>query len=189
MFDHKLNETMALKIIKNSPKFEYQAQVEVQILQHLRDNDPYDKQNIIRMKDVVKFRNHLCVTFELLSIKLYDFLKAGYFRGLSTSLIRRIAIQILYALNYIQEEGIIHCDLKPENIILKDRNKSGVKVIDFGSSCFMNKRVYTYIQSRFYRAPEIILGIPYTNGIDIWSLGCILAEHYTGYPLFPVENS
>lgn len=140
------------------------------------------------MKEVVKFRNHLCVTFELLSINLYDFLKAGDFRGLSTSLIRRIAIQILYALNYIQDEGIIHCDLKPENIILKDKNKSGIKVIDFGSSCFLTKRVYTYIQSRFYRAPEIILGVPYTNAIDMWSMGCILAELYSGYPLFPGEN-
>jgi dual specificity tyrosine-phosphorylation-regulated kinase 2/3/4 len=61
-------------------------------------------------------------------------------------------------------------------------------VIDFGSSCFYNERIYTYIQSRFYRAPEIILGIPYTTGIDMWSFGCIMAELYTGYPLFPGEN-
>jgi dual specificity tyrosine-phosphorylation-regulated kinase 2/3/4 len=61
-------------------------------------------------------------------------------------------------------------------------------VIDFGSSCFENERIYTYIQSRFYRAPEIILGIPYTPAIDMWSFGCILAELYTGYPLFPGES-
>ena len=73
-------------------------------------------------------------------------------------------------------------------MILKNKNKSGIKVIDFGSSCFIDKRVYTYIQSRFYRAPEIILGVPYTNSIDLWSFGCILAELYTGYPLFPGEN-
>lgn len=48
--------------------------------------------------------------------------------------------------------------------------------------------VYTYIQSRFYRSPEVILGVPYTTQIDMWSLGCILAELYTGYPLFPGEN-
>ena len=48
--------------------------------------------------------------------------------------------------------------------------------------------VYTYIQSRFYRAPEVILGLPYTTAIDMWSLGCIVAELYTGYPLFPGEN-
>ena len=51
-----------------------------------------------------------------------------------------------------------------------------------------NQRIYTYIQSRFYRAPEVILGISYTTAIDMWSFGCILAELYTGYPLFPGEN-
>jgi serine/threonine protein kinase len=60
-----------------------------------------------------------------------------------------------------------------------------IKVIDFGSSCFENQRLYTYVQSRFYRAPEVILGLPYDMAIDMWSLGCVLAELYTGYPLFP----
>ena len=89
---------------------------------------------------------------------------------------------------YTAKENIIHCDLKPENVLLKNPNKSGIKLIDFGSSCFQNERIYTYIQSRFYRAPEIILGIPYTVGIDVWSFGCILAELYSGYPIFPGEN-
>ena len=48
--------------------------------------------------------------------------------------------------------------------------------------------MYTYIQSRFYRAPEIMLGIPYTPAIDMWSLGCIMAELYIGYPIFPGES-
>lgn len=97
-------------------------------------------------------------------------------------------MQILYALNYVQCENIIHWDLKPENIILKEKNKSGLKVIDFGSSWFENEQLYTYIQSRFYRAPEIIFGVRYSNSIDIWSFGCILAELFTGYPIFPGEN-
>ncbi|GIY46287.1 dual specificity tyrosine-phosphorylation-regulated kinase 2 [Caerostris extrusa] len=75
-----------------------------------------------------------------------------------------------------------------ENILLKSRGSSSIKVIDFGSSCFSHQRVYTYIQSRFYRSPEVILGLPYGPPIDMWSLGCILAELYTGYPLFPGEN-
>ena len=94
----------------------------------------------------------------------------------------------MQALKYIKEEKIIHWDLKPENILLKNINKSGIKIIDFGSSCFEDERIYTYIQSRFYRAPEIILGIPYTSAIDIWSFGWILAELYSGYPLFPGES-
>jgi dual specificity tyrosine-phosphorylation-regulated kinase 2/3/4 len=83
---------------------------------------------------------------------------------------------------------IIHCDLKPENILLKEPNKSGLKIIDFGSSTFHNEKVYTYIQSRFYRAPEIMLGIPYDCGIDMWSFGCIAAELYIGYPIFPGDS-
>lgn len=78
--------------------------------------------------------------------------------------------------------------MKPENILLKEENKSGIKIIDFGSSTFTDEKVYTYIQSRFYRAPEIMLGIPYTTAIDMWSLGCIMAELYIGFPIFPGES-
>ena len=71
-------------------------------------------------------------------------------------------------------------DLKPENVLLKNPGRSGIKVIDFGSSCFESQRVYSYIQSRFYRAPEVLLGAPYSTAIDMWSFGCILAELATG---------
>jgi dual specificity tyrosine-phosphorylation-regulated kinase 2/3/4 len=82
----------------------------------------------------------------------------------------------------------VHCDLKPENILLRKINKSGIKIIDFGSGCFEDQKIYTYIQSRFYRAPEIVLGIAYNAAIDMWSFGCILYELYAGYPLFPGED-
>jgi len=88
----------------------------------------------------------------------------------------------------LSENNIVHCDLKPENILLRKINKSGIKIIDFGSGCFENEKIYTYIQSRFYRAPEIVLGIPYNAAIDMWSFGCILYELYVGYPLFPGED-
>jgi len=95
---------------------------------------------------------------------------------------------MLQALKFMRDENIIHCDMKPENILLKSKVKSGIKVIDFGSSCFSDKRIYTYIQSRFYRAPEIMLGIPFTTAIDMWSVGCILIELYIGVPIFPGES-
>ena len=63
-----------------------------------------------------------------------------------------------------------------------------MRIIDFGSSCYENKTIYTYIQSRYYRAPEVILGIGYNRKIDIWSFGCIMAELYLGYPLFAGDD-
>lgn len=81
--------------------------------------------------------------------------------------------------------GIIHCDLKPENILIKSYRKCKIKVIDLGSSCFKSDNLCLYVQSRSYRAPEVILGLPYDQKIDLWSLGCILAELCSGEVLFP----
>ena len=75
---------------------------------------------------------------------------------------------------------MIHCDLKPENILLRDPKRSAIKLVDFGSSCREGQTVYSYIQSRFYRSPEVLLGCSYTCAIDLWSLGCILFEMHTG---------
>ena len=186
--DHKEKRQIAIKVVKNKKKYYYQASVELKILQYLRQNDQEDIMNVIHIEDYVVFRKHLCMTFEKLSMNLFEFLKINDFNGFDHNLIRRFAIQLLYALKYLKQLEIIHCDLKPENILLKEENKSGIKIIDFGSSTFIDEKVYTYIQSRFYRAPEIMLGIPYTPAIDMWSLGCIIAELYIGYPLFPGDS-
>ena len=187
-YDNKKKEMVALKIIRNKKRFHHQALVEVKVLKNLKEKDPNGSSNIIHLKDYFYFRNHLCITFGLMSVNLYEFIKNNNFQGVSLGLIRRFAIQILASLRFMRKLKIIHCDLKPENILLKQSNKSGIKVIDLGSSCYVDERVYTYIQSRFYRSPEVILGLPYGTPIDMWSFGCILAELYTGYPIFPGEN-
>ena len=187
-FDHKTQSGVALKLIRNKKQFHQQALVEVKLLQYCKDRDPQNQANIVHMEEYFYFRNHVCITFELMSINLYELIKNNNYRGLSIGLIRRFAVQLLTALRVLKSLRIIHCDMKPENILLKSANKSGIKLIDFGSSCFEDERMYTYIQSRFYRSPEVILGLPYDTAIDIWSFGCILAELYTGYPLFPGEN-
>ena len=64
-------------------------------------------------------------------------------------------------------------------------NSPQIKVIDFGSACHERQTVYTYIQSRFYRSPEVLLGLPYSAAIDMWSLGCIVVELFLGLPIFP----
>ncbi|CAG9333679.1 POM1_5 [Blepharisma stoltei] len=187
-FDHKLQDYIAIKIIRNKRRFHRQAIVEVRVLEHIKEHDPDGFSNAIHLKDHFIFRKHLCISFELLSINLYELMKSNSFQGFSLSLIRRFALQLLYCLKFTYDHKIVHCDLKPENILLKQSDKSGLKVIDFGSACFEDEKIYTYIQSRFYRAPEIILGIEYTTAIDMWSFGCVLAELFLGYPLFPGES-
>uniref|UniRef100_A0A8C6I2Q8 Dual specificity tyrosine-phosphorylation-regulated kinase 4 n=1 Tax=Mus spicilegus TaxID=10103 RepID=A0A8C6I2Q8_MUSSI len=186
--DHKNNELVALKIIRNKKRFHHQALVELKILEALRRKDKDNNHNVVHMKDFFYFRNHLCITFELLGINLYELMKNNSFQGFNLSIVRRFTFSILKCLHMLYVEKIIHCDLKPENIVLYQRGQVTVKVIDFGSSCYEHQKVYTYIQSRFYRSPEVILGHPYNMAIDMWSLGCIMAELYTGYPLFPGEN-
>ncbi len=160
----------------------------MKILDFCLERDKEQATNIVHMSEFFYFRKHLCITFELLSLNLYEFIKNNNFRGFSLGLIRRFAVQMLQSLSFLVKHRIIHCDLKPENILLKSPNKSIIRVIDFGSSCFEHERIYTYIQSRFYRSPEVILGLPYDMAIDMWSFGCILSELYTGYPIFPGEN-
>ncbi|XP_036260949.1 dual specificity tyrosine-phosphorylation-regulated kinase 4 [Molothrus ater] len=186
--DHKTNELVALKIIRNKKRFHSQALVEVKILDALLKKDKDDTHNIIHMKEYFYFRNHFCISFELLGINLYELIKKNNFQGFSLSLIRHFTRCVLRCLQVLYQEKIIHCDLKPENILLYHNGQGSVKVIDFGSSCYEDQRVYTYVQSRFYRSPEVILGHPYAMAVDMWSLGCIIAELYTGYPLFPGEN-
>lgn len=186
--DHKTNQHVAIKIIRNKKRFHHQALVEVRILDELRKKDADGSYNVIHMLDYFYFRNHLCISFELMSLNLYELIKKNNYQGFSLSLIRRFCNSIVKCLRLLYAENIIHCDLKPENVLLKQRGSSLIKVIDFGSSCYSHRKVYTYIQSRFYRSPEVILGLSYGTPIDMWSLGCILAELYTGYPLFPGEN-
>ncbi|XP_033621481.1 dual specificity tyrosine-phosphorylation-regulated kinase 4 [Fukomys damarensis] len=186
--DHKNNELVALKIIRNKKRFHHQALVELKILEALRRKDKDNSYNVVHMKDFFHFRNHLCITFELLGINLYQLMKNNSFQGFSLSLVRRFTLCVLKCLQMLYVEKIIHCDLKPENIVLYQKGPVSVKVIDFGSSCYEHQKAYTYIQSRFYRSPEVILGHPYNMAIDMWSLGCIMAELYTGCPLFAGEN-
>lgn len=186
--DHKTGILVAVKIIRNKKRFHQQALVEVNILQKLREWDPDNRYSVVNFDQSFYFRGHLCISTDLLDMNLYEFIKAHDFHGFSLKLIRRFTKQLLSSLVLLNGHKVIHCDLKPENILLAHPIHSEIKVIDFGSSCFENEKVYTYIQSRFYRSPEVILGTSYGMPIDMWSLGCILAELYTGYPIFPGEN-
>ncbi|KAG9155732.1 hypothetical protein Leryth_004003 [Lithospermum erythrorhizon] len=183
----KTNSFVAVKVIKNQPAYYQQSLVEVSILTTLnRKFDPEDKHHIVRIYDYFVFQRHLCIAFELLSTNLYELIKLNQFRGLSLSIVQLFSRQILRGLVLMKDAGIIHCDLKPENILLCTSTKPAeIKIIDFGSACMQDRTVYSYIQSRYYRSPEVLLGYQYTTAIDMWSFGCIVAELFLGLPLFP----
>ncbi|XP_055550233.1 serine/threonine-protein kinase minibrain isoform X2 [Wyeomyia smithii] len=189
-YDHEEECQVAIKIIKNKRPFLSQAQIEVNLLEMMNRADAENKYYIVKLKRHFMWRNHLCLVFELLSYNLYDLLRNTNFRGVSLNLTRKFAQQLCTALLFLssQELNIIHCDLKPENILLCNPKRSAIKIVDFGSSCQLGQRIYQYIQSRFYRSPEVLLGIPYDLAIDMWSLGCILVEMHTGEPLFSGSN-
>ncbi|KAM4734416.1 homeodomain-interacting protein kinase 3-like isoform 1-T1 [Anableps anableps] len=181
------NEVVAIKILKNHPSYARQGQIEVEILARLSSENA-EEHNVVRALECFQHRSHTCLVFEMLEQNLYDFLKQNKFSPLPLKIIRPILQQVATALKKLKDLGLIHADLKPENIMLVDpsRQPYRVKVIDFGSASHVSKAVCsTYLQSRYYRAPEIILGLPFCEAIDMWSLGCVIAELFLGWPLYP----
>uniref|UniRef100_A0A668V332 non-specific serine/threonine protein kinase n=1 Tax=Oreochromis aureus TaxID=47969 RepID=A0A668V332_OREAU len=181
------NEIVAIKILKNHPSYARQGQIEVSILARL-STESADDYNFVRAYECFQHKNHTCLVFEMLEQNLYDFLKQNKFSPLPLKYIRPVLQQVATALMKLKSLGLIHADLKPENIMLVDpsRQPYRVKVIDFGSASHVSKAVCsTYLQSRYYRAPEIILGLPFCEAIDMWSLGCVIAELFLGWPLYP----
>ena len=208
------SQVVAVKVVKGKPAYRTQGLLEVKIAKTVnRLGDPEDKHNIVRVLDSFEDRGHVCIVFELLSCSLLDVLTQNQYRGLPLEVVQHFTAQLLSALGVLQDTNIIHCDLKPENILICPKNCNSnsktsskqfsgdediepliskphknmvdLKVIDFGSACFEGKTMYSYIQSRFYRSPEVLLGVPYNGAIDMWSLGCVCAEVYLGLPLFP----
>ncbi|XP_026991092.2 homeodomain-interacting protein kinase 3a isoform X1 [Tachysurus fulvidraco] len=181
------NDIVAVKILKNHPSYARQGQIEVGILARLSSENG-NEHNLVRAFECFQHRNHTCLVFEMLEQNLYDFLKQNKFSPLPLKVIRAVLQQVATALRKLKSLGLIHADLKPENIMLVDprRQPYRVKVIDFGSASHVSKAVCsTYLQSRYYRAPEIILGLPFCEAIDMWSLGCVIAELFLGWPLYP----
>jgi len=186
--DLKTGALVCLKVVKNNKDYVDQSLDEIKVLRYVNNADPGDEQGILRLYDYFYFKEHLILVTELLRANLYEFTK--YNRESAAALyftmprIQSIAWQVLRSLAFLHSLNLIHADLKPENVLMKSYSACEVKVIDLGSSCFVTDRLSSYVQSRSYRAPEVMLGLPYGQKIDVWSLGCILAELATGKVLF-----
>ncbi len=231
----------AVKIVKNKQAYTRQARIEIDVFRtmmkkskgdslYIQDEITGNKEVDREIKDLMvsllcffKYKEHLCLVFELLGQNLYELLKRRQFRGLPIRIVRNIIKQALSGVTELTKRKIVHCDLKPENILVvsdevtqmmvdsqnlakKSTNtthrtdphepeiqnidttmekSSTIKLIDFGSACFEGSAGFTYIQSRFYRSPEVLVGVQYDSAIDMWSLGCVAAELFLGLPILP----
>eukprot|EP00271_Cylindrocystis_brebissonii_P016696 TRINITY_DN408_c0_g1_i1.p1 TRINITY_DN408_c0_g1~~TRINITY_DN408_c0_g1_i1.p1 ORF type:complete len:1606 (-),score=366.34 TRINITY_DN408_c0_g1_i1:2050-6867(-) len=190
--DLETGQDVCMKIIKNNKDFFDQSLDEVKLLKYINAHDPNDEHHLLRLFDFFYHREHLFIVCELLRANLYEFQKYNRESGgepyFTMARLQSITKQCLEALRFLHSLGLLHCDLKPENILVQSYSKCRVKVIDMGSSCFQTDHLCSYVQSRSYRAPEVILGLPYGQKIDIWSLGCILGELWTGQVLFQNDS-
>ncbi|CAK5263956.1 unnamed protein product [Mycena citricolor] len=181
---------VAIKIVRAQEVMHRAGLKESAILTKLQAADPEDKRHIVRLERTFEHRGHLCLVFESMSMNLRDVVKRfGKDVGLNIRAVRAYAHQLFIALGHLRKLGVMHADIKPDNILVNDA-KTMLKLCDLGSASDAAENDITpYLVSRFYRAPEIILGVPYDPSLDVWSVGCTLYELYTGKILFPGRSN
>ncbi|XP_022221766.2 serine/threonine-protein kinase prp4 [Drosophila obscura] len=181
---------VAIKIIRNNEIMHKTGLRELEILKKLNDADPEDRFHCLRLNRHFFHKQHLCMVFEPLAMNLREVLKKyGKNVGLHIKAVRSYTQQLFLALKLLKKTGILHADIKPDNILVNENNLI-LKLCDFGSaSAISDNEITPYLVSRFYRSPEIILGIPYDYGIDTWSAGCTIYELYTGKILFSGKSN
>ncbi|RLN94903.1 hypothetical protein BBJ28_00009915 [Nothophytophthora sp. Chile5] len=181
-------EMVAVKLIRNNDVMRDAAQTELKLLNELGGRDPRDKKHCIRLLDSFSHRNHVAMVFEPMQMNVREAMKKfGGKGGISIQAVRVFSKHLLIALNHLDSCQVIHADIKPDNILL-DEKQTTIKLCDFGSAFKVDdgKQDPTpYLVSRFYRAPEIVLGLVYDKAVDMWSVGCCLFEMFTGKVMFP----
>lgn len=184
------NTDVAVKIIRNNEIMHKTGLRELEILKRLNDADPDDKFHCLRLFRHFFHKRHLCMVMEPLSMNLREVLKKyGKNSGIHIKAVRSYTQQMLLALKLLKKTGILHADVKPDNILVND-SKLMLKLCDFGSASHVSDNEITpYLVSRFYRAPEIILGVPYDHGIDMWSTACTIFEMSTGKIMFSGKSN
>jgi dual specificity tyrosine-phosphorylation-regulated kinase 2/3/4 len=183
--DHGSKTRVAVKVAKPEPPYRRSAQNEIFVLQSLQHCS-----RVLRFYDTFEADSRIHIVTELLQKNLYEALKDSRFRRMSLTKVRDVAEAVLTAIAELHKIGYIHCDIKPENVMQRGKCEGvdDIVMIDFGSVRKVTENQYYDVQSLWYRAPEVMCGLPYTVKIDSWSIGCLLYELHTGMPLFAGEN-
>uniref|UniRef100_A0A4W6D112 non-specific serine/threonine protein kinase n=1 Tax=Lates calcarifer TaxID=8187 RepID=A0A4W6D112_LATCA len=178
------NESGELVAIKRM-KRKFYSWEECMNLREVKSLKKLNHANVVKLKEVIRENDHLYFVFEYMKENLYQLMKDRK-KLFPESVIRNISFQILQGLSFIHKHGFFHRDMKPENLLCMGPEL--VKIADFGLAReIRSKPPYTdYVSTRWYRAPEVLLrSSTYSSPIDLWAVGCIMAELYTLRPLFP----
>ena len=216
-YDRRNKSRCAIKIIRSVQKYRDASRIELRVLNTLKYNDRENRNKCIHLRETFDFRNHICIVTDLLGQSVFDFLKGNQFTPFPSSQIQSFAKQLFTSVAFLHDLQLVHTDLKPENILLvnntyqtftynryipssttltqrnaKNRKvllDTDIRLIDFGSATFDTEYHSTVVSTRHYRAPEIILNLGWSFPCDIWSIGCILVEFYTGDALFQTHDN
>jgi dual-specificity kinase len=216
-YDKQRRSRCAIKIIRSIQKYRDASRIELRVLSTLSSNDKANRNKCIHLRDCFDYRNHICIVTDLLGQSVFDFLKGNGFVPFPSTQIQNFARQLFTSVAFLHDLNLIHTDLKPENILLVSNayqtftyNRtipssshatsrtarqrrvlldSEIRLIDFGSATFDDEYHSSVVSTRHYRAPEIILNLGWSFPCDIWSIGCILVEFFTGDALFQTHDN
>jgi serine/threonine protein kinase len=187
--DRHSHRLVALKVAKSTKDIFDNSLDEVRILRHIRRHDPADVHCLLRLHDAFYFQEHLVIVTELLHASLFACYRSfesgeARLRFFNGQRMATLMVQMLDALAFLHAQGITHCDVKSENICLTSAARDRFKLLDFGSAVRRFDNHNSYVQSRWCRAPEVMLGCLWNEKVDLWALACVLAEPFIGQPLF-----
>lgn len=193
------SDRVAIKVVRKVARYYDSAVIEARIIQDINRRGGRGLSHFVVMYDAFSFDGHYSLVFECLGPSLYDFLKRHSYRPFPMTCIQDFSVQLLEALEFIHAFRLCHTDLKIENVLLVSgrevlyRNRpvpasTRIKIIDFGGASYDSDKKARVINTRQYRAPEVVLDTAWSMPSDMWSLGCILVELYQGDLLFPTHD-
>eukprot|EP00794_Sanderia_malayensis_P012316 gene12316-13586_t len=205
-YDRKRDRVIALKVIKNVEKYREAAKLEIKVLDKIAQKDPQDTSLCIKLLSWFEYHGHVCLSFERLGKSVFDFMKENSYQKYLGHQVMHIAHQLISSVKFLHDMKLTHTDLKPENMLfvnsdfdvywnevtrqeLRILKNTDIKLIDFGSATFDWEHHSTIVSTRHYRAPEVVLELGWASMCDIWSIGCIIFEVYTGNTLFQTHDN
>lgn len=204
--DRKTNSYVAVKVIKNVEKYREAAKLEIKALEKIQQKDRGGRSLCIVLLDWFNYHGHMCLVFEKMGLSVFDFMKDNSYEPYPMEQVRHISYQLVVAVKFLHDMKMSHTDLKPENMLFvssdcdvtyNSRSKrderivksSDMRLIDFGSATFDHEHHSTVVSTRHYRAPEVILELGWSQPCDVWSIGCIMFELYSGFTLFQTHEN